>query len=113
VAPVRCDLLTAFADDSVDLVVSNPPYVAESMRESMQREVRDWEPGLALFGGGDGLEVYRRLIPEAWRVLRLGGHLVLELGFDSLPEVERRLPVPVTVHKDLAGIARVLVCQKR
>jgi release factor glutamine methyltransferase len=112
IAPLRSDLLTAFADDSVDLVVSNPPYVAESVRESIQKEVRDWEPGLALFGGADGLEVYRRLIPEAWRVLRTGGHLVLELGFDSLPEVEKLLGVPVTVHKDLAGIARVLVCQK-
>jgi release factor glutamine methyltransferase len=112
IAPLRSDLLTAFADDSVDLVVSNPPYVPESVRESIQKEVRDWEPGLALFGGADGLEVYRRLIPEAWRVLRTGGHLVLELGFDSLPEVEKLLGVPVTVHKDLAGIARVLVCQK-
>jgi release factor glutamine methyltransferase len=112
ISPVQSDLLTAFADDSVDLVVSNPPYVAESVRESMQREVRDWEPGLALFGGADGLEVYRRLIPEAWRVLRHGAHLVLELGFDSLLGVERLLGVPVTVHRDLAGIARVLICQK-
>ena len=112
ISPVQCDLLTAFSDESVDLVISNPPYVAESARESMQREVRDWEPGLALFGGADGLAVYRRLVPEAWRVLGPGGHLVLELGFDSLPEVERLLPVPVTIHKDLAGIARVLVCQK-
>jgi release factor glutamine methyltransferase len=112
IAPVQCDLLSVFAEASVDLVVSNPPYVAKSVRESMQREVRDWEPALALFGGEDGLEIYRRLIPEAWRVLRAGGHLALELGFDSLPEVERLLAVPVTIHKDLAGIARVLVCQK-
>jgi release factor glutamine methyltransferase len=112
IAPVQCDLLAAFADASVDLVVSNPPYVAETARESMQREVRDWEPALALFGGADGRELYRRLIPESWRVLRPGGHLALELGFDSLPEVEKLVNVPVTVHKDLAGIARVLVCQK-
>ena len=112
VSPLQCDLLAAFADGSVDLVVSNPPYVAENVRESMQREVHDWEPALALFGGPDGLEVYRRLIPEAWRVLRPGGHLALELGFDSLPEVEKLVPVPVTIHKDLAGIPRVLVCRK-
>jgi release factor glutamine methyltransferase len=112
VAPVLGDLLEAFADASVDLVVSNPPYVAENVREGMQREVRDWEPSLALFGGADGLEVYRRLIPEAWRVLRPGGHLAMELGFDSLPEVTRMAPETMTVHKDLAGIARVIVCQK-
>jgi release factor glutamine methyltransferase len=109
---VQGDLLGAFRDASVDLVVSNPPYVAEEARESLQREIRDWEPGLALFGGASGFEVYRRLIPEAWRVLRTGGHLVMELGFDSLPEVARLLPVLGSVHQDLAGIARVIVCQK-
>jgi release factor glutamine methyltransferase len=112
VVPVQGDLLTAFADSSVDLVVSNPPYVAENVREGMQREVRDWEPALALFGGTDGLSIYRRLIPDAWRVLRPGGYLAMELGFDSLPEVERLVPGEVRVHKDLAGIARVIVCQK-
>jgi release factor glutamine methyltransferase len=112
VMPVLCDLLAAFADASVDLVVSNPPYVAENVRDMMQREVRDWEPALALFGGADGLEIYRRLVPEAWRVLRPGVHLAMELGFDSLPEVQRMVPGEVTVHNDLAGIARVIVCQK-
>jgi release factor glutamine methyltransferase len=112
VAVLQSDLLEAIADESVDLVVSNPPYVAESVRESLQREVRDWEPALALFGGADGLGVYRRLIPEAWRVLRPGGYLALELGFDSLAAVESMLPIAPTVHKDLAGIPRVIVCQK-
>jgi release factor glutamine methyltransferase len=112
VIPVRADLLSAFADASIDLVVSNPPYVAENTREALQREVRDWEPALALFGGADGLAIYRRLIPEAWRVLRSDGYLVMELGFDSLPAVEQMLPAPITVHKDLAGIPRVIVCQK-
>jgi release factor glutamine methyltransferase len=112
VTPVQCDLLAAFGDESVDLVVSNPPYVAENVRESLQREVRDWEPALALFGGADGFDVYRRLIPEGWRVLRPGGHLAMELGFDSLTRVAEMVPAPITVHNDLAGIARVLVCQK-
>jgi release factor glutamine methyltransferase len=112
IATVQCDLLSAFADSSIDLVVSNPPYIAETARESLQREVRDWEPGLALFGGADGLEVYRRLVPEAWRVLRPGGHLALELGFDSLAGVRELLPMPGRTIDDLAGIRRVLVCQK-
>lgn len=112
ITPIRCDLLTALADTSVDLVVSNPPYIAETARESLQREVRDWEPALALFGGADGLDVYRRIIPEAWRVLRTGGHLALELGYDSLPAVKRIIPAPAVIHEDLAGIARVIVCQK-
>jgi release factor glutamine methyltransferase len=112
IGAVRGDLLGAFADASVDLVVSNPPYIAEAARESLQREVRDWEPVLALFGGPDGLAIYRRLIPEAWRVLRPGGYLALELGFDSLAAVQGMLPAVGTVIPDLAGIARVIVCQK-
>jgi release factor glutamine methyltransferase len=113
VSPVQSDLLAAFADCSVDLVVSNPPYIAESARESLQREVREWEPALALFAGADGLDCYRRLIPEAWRVLRRGGHLALELGFDSLPGVKEMIPGAAEIHHDLAGIPRVLVCQKQ
>jgi release factor glutamine methyltransferase len=112
VTSIQCDLLTPFADASIDLVISNPPYIAETARDSLQREVRDWEPALALFAGPDGLDIYRRLIPEAWRVLRPGGHLALELGFDSLPAVERLLPGPAVIHNDLAGIPRVIACQK-
>ena len=112
ILPLRCDLLSAFANQTVDLVVSNPPYVAEDVRATLQREVRDWEPALALFGGPDGLAIYRRLIPDAWRVLRPGGHLVLELGYDSLPEVKRMVPGPVALHYDHAQIPRVLVCRK-
>jgi release factor glutamine methyltransferase len=119
VSPVQSDLLAAFANDSIDLVVSNPPYIAESARESLQREVRDWEPALALFAGADGLDCYRRLIPEAFRVLRPGGHFALELGFDSLPAVKdlagvkEMIPGTYEIHHDLAGIPRVLVCQKQ
>ncbi|MEO7144316.1 MAG: peptide chain release factor N(5)-glutamine methyltransferase, partial [Bryobacteraceae bacterium] len=58
---IACDLASAFPDASVDVVVSNPPYVAARDAESLQREVRDWEPHVALFGGPDGLDVCRRL----------------------------------------------------
>ena len=107
------DLLSAFADGSVELVVSNPPYVSEGA--ITQREVLEWEPRGALFAGPDGLDMYRRLIPEARRVLRPGGGMALELGFDSLPGVmqllgpEWREP---RIIPDLAGIARVLVSER-
>ena len=84
---LAADLLTTIADASMDLVVSNPPYVPISDRKSMQREVRDWEPHLALFAGATGLDVYRRLIPEAWRVLKPAGLLALELGFGQADAV--------------------------
>lgn len=115
-APVtllQCDLLSAVADASLDIVVSNPPYVPETDRPTLQHEVRDWEPGLALFAGPDGLDVYRRLIPEARRVLRPGGLLALEFGFGQ-SEAIRALAstfTNLTILPDLAGIPRVLVCE--
>jgi len=113
VSLILCDLLSALATTSVDLVVSNPPYVRDGTIS--QREVLDWEPRGALFAGLDGLDLYRRLIPEAHRVLQPNGWLALELGFDSLPGVASLLEGgwrEPRVANDLAGIARVLVCQR-
>lgn len=63
-----------------DLIVSNPPYVAESEMHDLHPEVREHEPPSALFAGSDGLECYRRLIPESIGYLRPGGWLCLEIG---------------------------------
>jgi release factor glutamine methyltransferase len=63
-----------------DLVVSNPPYVDQAERDSLAPEVRDHEPGLALFPPGDALSVYRRLVPAAAAVLKPGGALVVEIA---------------------------------
>jgi release factor glutamine methyltransferase len=108
------DLLTPLTDQSMDVVVSNPPYVPRGDREGMQREVRDWEPELALFAGVTGLDIYRRLIPEAWRVLKPRGLLALELGFGQAEAVASLAASwdNVEIRPDLAGIARVLVCEK-
>jgi release factor glutamine methyltransferase len=115
ILPVQCDLLSAISDKSIDLVVSNPPYIPATEREGLQREVRDWEPAVALFAGEDGMDVYRRLVPEAWRVLTDGGHLAMELGYRSLDSVRALLDgwTNIEVVDDLAGIPRVLVCQKQ
>ncbi|HVY93674.1 MAG TPA: peptide chain release factor N(5)-glutamine methyltransferase [Bryobacteraceae bacterium] len=110
---IAADLLNVIADSSVDVVVSNPPYVAVGERESMQREVRDWEPHIALFAGDAGLDVYRRLIPEAQRVLRHGGLLALELGFGQADAVKELAAgwQALEITPDLAGIPRVLSCE--
>jgi len=114
VSLVQADLLTPFPDESFDIVVSNPPYVAEDDRDSLQREVRDWEPPLALFAGPRGMAVYERLIPQARRVLKPGGLLALEIGFGQADAVSHlaRDWRGVQVFSDLAGIPRVLVCEK-
>jgi release factor glutamine methyltransferase len=109
---VGCDLGSAFAEGSFDMVVSNPPYVAGRDRASLQAEVRDHEPELALFGGEDGLAVYRRLVPEAMRLLRAGGWLMMELG-DALAVREMCAGWgDVEIVNDLAGIPRVLLARK-
>lgn len=111
---VRCDLMAAIADRSMDLIVSNPPYVPRGDRSGLQREVRDYEPDVALFAGPTGFEIYERLVNDAERVLRPDGWLVLELGYNSRDRVLGMLGEgwrDVRVAPDLAGIPRVLACR--
>jgi release factor glutamine methyltransferase len=84
---VVCDLMEAIAAGVMDLIVSNPPYVPIAQREGLQREVRDWEPHVALFAGETGFEIYDRIVADAPRVLGPGGWLVMELGFGSRDHV--------------------------
>lgn len=108
---VVCDLMNGFRERSFDLIVSNPPYVPLTQRDGLQREVRDWEPDVALFGGPSGFEIYDRIAADASRVLRPGGWLVVELGFGSEAHVRDLFQhwQSLTVEPDLAGIPRVLV----
>jgi release factor glutamine methyltransferase len=98
----------------MDLIVSNPPYVPVTQRQGLQREVRDFEPHVALFAGESGFELYDRIVEDAPRVLRAGGWLVMELGFGSLEHVEQLLAGwrEVRVVPDLAGIPRVIAARK-
>jgi release factor glutamine methyltransferase len=113
---IQTDALSAFAPGSADLVVSNPPYVAETERDSLQPEVRDWEPALALFAGAGGLAFHQRLIPEAQGVLKPGGRLILELGAGQSQAVQALLGPDwdsPCIYPDLAGIPRVLTASKK
>jgi release factor glutamine methyltransferase len=112
---IDTDLISCFADATFDVVASNPPYVPKTDHPALQREVRDYEPEVALFGGPSGLEIYERLIPEARRVLRPGGWLLLELGYNSLDPVRAMLGPgwsEITVQADLAGLPRVLAAKR-
>jgi release factor glutamine methyltransferase len=110
---VACDILATFADGCMDLVVSNPPYVPFQESAHMQREVRDYEPHVALFAGDTGFEIYGRIVREAQRVLRPDGWLVMELGFQSRDGVVGMLAGwrNLEVTPDLAGIPRVIAAQ--
>jgi release factor glutamine methyltransferase len=109
-----CDLAGCIAGRSIDVLVSNPPYVPLTDQPALQREVRDYEPHVALFAGPSGLEIYQRLIAGASRVLRPGGFLLLELGYNSLEPVRAMLSAAwagIAVEHDLAGLPRVLAAR--
>jgi release factor glutamine methyltransferase len=125
---LRCDLLDAVSQQSAitghhqsqpfDLIVSNPPYVARNEADNLPREVRDHEPHSALFGGATGVEIYDRLVNEAAPLLRPGGILVLEFGYNSLERVRAIFDADlrwtnVAITMDLAGIPRVLAAARR
>jgi release factor glutamine methyltransferase len=99
-----------------DLIVSNPPYVSDEAIQGLQREVRNYEPHLALTPGGDGLSIIRRLLNEAPDFLKPKGHLLIEIGFDQAQTVQglidsSRLKL-LDIHPDLQGIPRIAALQK-
>jgi release factor glutamine methyltransferase len=111
----RGDLLKGFSPGSFDFVVSNPPYVGESEEDSVQLEVRKYEPRNAVFAGPTGLEVIERLIPQADAVLKAGGWLIFEISGTIADRVRVLLGdwANVEIKNDLQGIARVAIAKKR
>jgi release factor glutamine methyltransferase len=111
------DLLAPVAGEQFDIVASNPPYVAEADRGSLAVEVREYEPAQALFAGDDGLEIYQRLIPQAFNALAQGGYVVLEIGYGQEPPIGALLGEAgfekIEFSPDLQGIARVACAQKQ
>lgn len=113
---VESDLLSAVRGERFAAVVANPPYVAEN--EELEPQVRDYEPHAALFAGPTGLEVYRRLIPEAWEVLEPGDWLLMEIGHGQRDAIMELLGSAghgwdaVSFVEDLQGIPRVAIAQR-
>lgn len=114
------DLLAPLAarglENRVDILASNPPYVAAGQPELVQRDVRDYEPHTALFGGDDGLVFYRRLLVEGLGYVRPDGHLVCEIGYTQLDAVSEMVAASswelVDVTYDLQGIPRTLAIRR-
>ena len=99
-----------------DLIASNPPYISRREEPTLQREVREHEPEVALYGGEDGYELYAALVTQSAAHLVAGGIAVFELGHDSLPAVQPLFDTPewarVGVTNDLAGIPRVIAAER-
>jgi release factor glutamine methyltransferase len=101
-----------------DLILSNPPYIIRHKIRTLAKEVRDYEPIIALDGGGDGMAFYRRIIPEAPFYLREGGWLLLEVALGQSQWVSEMIEEgghffkPETIS-DLSGIERVVKAQRK
>jgi release factor glutamine methyltransferase len=110
------DLLEPVAGERFDIAVSNPPYVPESDRDTLNVEVRDYEPSQALFAGEDGLAIYRRLIPAAFGALVPGGFVALEIGYRQQKGVQALLAEAgfsgIESTNDLQKIPRVVVARR-
>lgn len=112
---VQGDLFDALSEDdknSFDIIVANPPYIRPDVIKTLEPEVRDHEPMMALNGGEDGLFFYRRITENAKDYLKKGGFLLYEIGYDQAGDVtdimEKNGFMDVKVIKDLAGLDRVV-----
>ena len=110
-APVKAVL------ETFDLIVSNPPYIRSGELPWLAPEIREWEPVIALDGGPDGFDTYRRIIAEAHKYLATGGSIVLEIGADMAPDLVDLFSRagcygPASVYQDYAGKDRVIAAVK-
>ncbi len=109
---IESDLLAALPNEHFDLILSNPPYVPAN--EPLEPQVRDFEPHSALFAGESGLDIYRRLVPQAANALVPGGWLLMEIGHSQQPALAKLLAgwQNLSFVPDLQGIPRIAVAQK-
>ncbi len=113
------DMFEAVPEDKqFDIIVCNPPYIKSSLIETLDVEVKDHEPRMALDGGKDGLKYYRVIADQASMHLRSGGTLALEIGFDQAIDVKRLLNKAKTyddsrVVRDLAHLDRVIIATRK
>ena len=113
------DMFDAISEDKTfDIIVCNPPYIKSDVIETLDVEVREHEPRMALDGGADGLDYYRIIANEASMHLKSGGILALEIGCDQEVDVKRLLNkattfYPPRVVRDLMHLDRVIIAERR
>lgn len=111
---IKSDLLKFAIEEKADfdIIVSNPPYIKEEVIQTLMEDVRNYEPHMALSGGEDGLDFYRKIIVQSLELLKTGGVLAFEIGHDQGSQVktlmEENAYGNVEIFKDLAGFDRVV-----
>lgn len=111
---IKSDLFSELEEHlhSFDMIVSNPPYIRPEVIETLEPEVKDHDPYIALYGGEDGLDYYRLITEGAKEYLKKGGFLMYEIGYDQAETVksimEKNGFMDVKIIKDLAGLDRVV-----
>ncbi|MCI0620113.1 MAG: peptide chain release factor N(5)-glutamine methyltransferase [Acidobacteria bacterium] len=103
-------------EEKLDCVLSNPPYVAERDLPALQKEVREWEPRMALVGGPSGLDIYKRLLPQALRFLKPGGTLIMEIGYNMQATITGLFDASwnlEAMREDFSGIPRIVAARKQ
>jgi release factor glutamine methyltransferase len=110
-------ILTGLDVTEFDLITANPPYVSSAEYEKLDRNVRDYEPKIALLAGADGLDVYRRIAEGADKFLKPGASLVMEIGYRQAAQIQKLLEATgvfsrITVEKDFSNNDRVVTAVK-
>lgn len=104
--------------DKFDVIISNPPYIKTNTIDALQREIKNYEPRLALDGGADGLNFYRRIVPEAASHLKKNGVLYLEIGYDQGTAMKQMLEAfdlykNIAILHDLEGFDRIVRAERK
>lgn len=109
---IHSDLFADVKEDEYDMILSNPPYIVSEVIDSLEEEVRMKEPGLALDGGQDGLDFYRRIVRDSRDKLTKGGWLFFEIGYDQMEAVKELMLSAgysdVAGYRDLSGNDRIV-----
>ena len=111
----QSDLLKFAKGDNMkfDIIVSNPPYIRDEIIGTLMEDVRGYEPLMALSGGEDGLEFYRRITAESLEILEESGILAFEIGYDQAVDVRNIMEANnyknINIFQDLAGLDRVVI----
>ncbi len=103
-------------EGSFDIIVSNPPYIESDVIETLEPQVRCYEPRLALDGGEDGLFFYKKIVQNCHNYINIGGYIMFEIGYNQGKALTQILEnadfCNIEVKKDLAGLDRLVIGQK-